>query len=458
MTLALLLTAATGAWAQSTFQVKELTADMVSGWSATDNTPFELSDLPGFVQFISLDEAKAWADIPSSGRVSLIYKFEDGKFSCVEFVNGQLDDPATSTLTAHKAAYNRIHGSAGPDWTFKIYYTTATDFPITWDATAKTASIAAMPAGNVTVNVKYYPQATADGAVTATTGAIATTDAPLVTIDTDMLTGADGMKYYVSETNTAPDYTTDGWTTDVPNAKNYTEAKTLYLWYYPLGRVGQTADDIYSDGNMNDEPLVLSVAPLPTYDIAIGAGNFATFYDLFNVMLDPQTPEGVGLYTITSIDDQRTKATLAPLTGIVPSGTPMIIYNGTGSEQSVKLKATTDEANGIYPVFIDQFMGASTDVWFDENAMANNDFYLLSGGKAFAPVLGPGTLKAHQCCLRFPKQSGARTIQLVFEDATGITTVSGSPADAPLYDLNGRRVTKPAKKGVYIQNGRKVVR
>lgn len=458
MTLALLLTAATGAWAQSTFQVKELTADMVSGWSATDNTPFELSDLPGFVQFISLDEAKAWADVPSTGHVSLIYKFENGTLHCVDFTDGQVDNPATSTPSAHRIAYNRINGIAGPDWKFKMYYTTATDFPFIWNATAKTARIASMPAGNVTVKVNYYPQATADGAVTATTGAIASTDAPLVTIDDDKLTGADGMMYYVSETNTAPDYTAKGWTTDVPNAKNYTEAKTLYLWYYPLGRVGQTADDIYSDGNMNDEPLELGVAPLPTYDIAVGAGNFATFCDMFNVMLDPQTPEGVGLYTIHSIDDQRTKATLAKLNGVVAHGTPMIIYNGTGSEQSVKLKATTDEASDDNPPFIREFVGESTDVWFDENVMAEYDFYLLSGGKAFAPVLGPGRLRAHQCYLIFFKQSGARTIQLVFEDATGITTVSGSPADAPIYDLNGRRVTKPAKKGVYIQNGRKVVR
>ena len=212
-----------------------------------------------------------------------------------------------------------------------------------------------------------------------------------------------------------------------------------------------------NNGQPDGDGFMVRLAP-KTYDIAIGASNFATFYDLVNVMLDPETPEGVGLYTITSIDEQRTKATLAPLTGIVPGGTPMIIYNGTGNKQSVKLKATTDEPLEDNPRFIDQFMGASTDILFDEKAMAENDFYLLSGGKAFAPVLGPGTLKANQCCLIFSKQSGSRTIQLVFEDATGITTVSGSPADAPLYDLNGRRVTKPAKKGIYIQNGRKVVR
>lgn len=213
-----------------------------------------------------------------------------------------------------------------------------------------------------------------------------------------------------------------------------------------------------NNGQPDDDGFMVRLVP-KTYDMAIGAGKFATFCDVDNVMLDPQAPEDVGLYTITSIDDQRTKATLAKLNGVVAHNTPMIIYNGTGSEQSVKLKATTDEASDNNPRFIDQFVGAySTDLWFDEQAMAGNDFYLLSGGKAFAPVLGPGRLRVNQCCLKFPKQSGARTIQLVFEDATGITTVSGSPADAPLYDLNGRRVTKPAKKGIYIQNGRKVVR
>ena len=241
-----------------------------------------------------------------------------------------------------------------------------------------------------------------------------------------------------------------------------TAADIKFLWNemaYEMGweiEPGMEFVDL-NNGQPDIDGFMVRLA-LKTYDIAIGASNFATFYDLVNVKLAPETPDGVGLYTITSIDDQRTKATLAQLNGIVPGRTPMIIYNGTGNEKSVKLKATTDEASDNNPTSIPEFVGASTDVWFNENAMANYDFYLLSGGKAFAPVLGPGRLKANQCCLQFEKQSGARTIQLVFEDATGITTVSGSPADAPLYDLNGRRVTKPAKKGVFIKDGKKVVK
>jgi len=41
----------------------------------------------------------------------------------------------------------------------------------------------------------------------------------------------------------------------------------------------------------------------------------------------------------------------------------------------------------------------------------------------------------------------------------GIQTVGldGEDADAKWYDLNGRRIEKPQKKGLYIRNGQKVV-
>ena len=75
------------------------------------------------------------------------------------------------------------------------YYEVAgTSFPITWDADAKTATIAKMPAGNVEVSPEYFPQATAgNGAVTAATGAQAQTDSPLVTVDNAKLTGASAL-------------------------------------------------------------------------------------------------------------------------------------------------------------------------------------------------------------------------------------------------------------------------
>lgn len=55
--------------------------------------------------------------------------------------------------------------------------------------------------------------------------------------------------------------------------------------------------------------------------------------------------------------------------------------------------------------------------------------------------------------------SGARVINLVFDDATRIDGVARTAEQSgDYYDLNGRKLAaKPTRKGVYIQNGRKVV-
>ena len=41
---------------------------------------------------------------------------------------------------------------------------------------------------------------------------------------------------------------------------------------------------------------------------------------------------------------------------------------------------------------------------------------------------------------------------------TGIDSVDSAPAGNVFYDLSGRRVMQPVKGGVYIQNGKKVIR
>jgi len=50
--------------------------------------------------------------------------------------------------------------------------------------------------------------------------------------------------------------------------------------------------------------------------------------------------------------------------------------------------------------------------------------------------------------------SGVLTVEA---DPTGISTVSANRENAPLYDLQGRRVTK-TKRGIYIRGNRKTVK
>ena len=198
------------------------------------------------------------------------------------------------------------------------------------------------------------------------------------------------------------------------------------------------------------------------FELTIGAGRFATFYDSNRIKLADGTDTNIGLYTISSISGNNAIVAAIP-GGAVPENTPMLVYNGTDAQQTVKLKVTTDAGTGSQ-MHAGAFQGTATDREFTDADMAANDYYVLSGGKAFAPVRGTGTIAAHKCWLQFTKDtSNARSLTLVFEngEATGVNEVIevNEVNDDTVYDLNGRKLNaKPARKGVYIKNGQKVVK
>ena len=199
-----------------------------------------------------------------------------------------------------------------------------------------------------------------------------------------------------------------------------------------------------------------------TFELAIGPKRFATFYSDMNIEFAEQPAEGVGLYTISSIDADRSTATVTSISGIIPANTPMLVYNGTEQKQTAKLIVTLDNAQDAI-TWAPQFKGTATDHEFTADDMAAADYYALSGGKAFAPVKGAGTLGANQCWLQFDKQEipSARQFTLVFDETTGVSEKgivdSEKFATATWYDLNGRKVAAPTKKGIYVNNGRKFV-
>ena len=195
------------------------------------------------------------------------------------------------------------------------------------------------------------------------------------------------------------------------------------------------------------------------YQVEVGAGEFATFYADQNTTLDEG--QNIGFYTISNISDDRTKANVTQINStIIPANTPTLVYNSGNDQQTVKLKVTTDAVN-LTVDYVEQFKGTAKKHEFTADDMDAADYYALSGGKAFAPVKGAGTLGANKCWLQFPKQQtpGARQISLVFDnEATGIQTSKFTKeTNSEWYTIDGRKVTAPTKKGVYIQNGKKVV-
>ena len=147
MTLALLIMAVGGAWAQSSLNVVEIAVP--AGWEG-DNSYMTAADLTGFKAISTYDEAKAWTGAPTEGMAMLFYAFDGDDAYYVGFNNGE-------PFSAHSPFEKNI--LFGYSKLMKLYYTAEpTEWSLKPDETGKKWTLAEMPASNVELQVEYYAE------------------------------------------------------------------------------------------------------------------------------------------------------------------------------------------------------------------------------------------------------------------------------------------------------------
>ena len=293
MTLALLLTAVTGAWA--TDGVKLTTTEIVppAAWN-NDYSVLLPSDMPGLkADAITEEQAKAWADVPKSGLVDLVYGYVDAgnyiDFKIISFIDGQVNS-SNSRILSHNAVYID---------NVKYYYATGVvepDVEVTWNASTKTGTFS-MPAFDVVLTPIY-----AKAAAFATTGTepdvktllpeaaegvIAGTDASLIAEGTGIVAFAgtstevkQGTLMYAVTTSAEAAPALTAFSATVPTAKDYDDAATVYVWYYIQGAdapQGQdpTAENTFNDSEICATPIKVTVLN-NKFDIRFKAANANT--------------------------------------------------------------------------------------------------------------------------------------------------------------------------------------
>lgn len=150
MTLALLLAAVGGAWADGNISLKELTADMLpSNWQENYDTPVTTTDMLGFTA-TTLDEAKAHGAPSNTGTVWIIYGVDtDGYFKVFYYRDGTYQGEAF--VVDFATVYSDIK-----TFGHEVYYTAANVSILTEVTPGKEWKIESMPAYNVTLMVEYY--------------------------------------------------------------------------------------------------------------------------------------------------------------------------------------------------------------------------------------------------------------------------------------------------------------
>lgn len=128
------------------------------------------------------------------------------------------------------------------------------------------------------------------------------------------------------------------------------------------------------------------------------------------------------------------------------------------------MTATTDGEKTFAPATYAAAEGTGFQGTLSAKAVTATNTYILSknGGetvKFFALDETNNTINANKAYLVVPGGS-AQALNFNFGNTTGIqnAAVEGINANAPLFDLSGRRVVKAVKGGIYIQNGKKFVK
>lgn len=178
----------------------------------------------------------------------------------------------------------------------------------------------------------------------------------------------------------------------------------------------------------------------------------------FSAPYPTQLPDGVKAYYISPSKSDAEKAIMLEWNDrIIPANQGMLLVSESGDDAELQPVSTEVGALNDGTNLLKHSAGAAKTL-----TSADNAFILAYGsnGLAFCKAKVGSTLAANKAYLSLP--TSAQSIRLDFNTpTTGIAPIANNAKDvdanAPLYDLSGRRVAQPTKGGVYIRNGKKFI-
>lgn len=168
-------------------------------------------------------------------------------------------------------------------------------------------------------------------------------------------------------------------------------------------------------------------------------------------------PNNVEVYIAASDESHYIK--LEKVEGAVPANTGVVLVSTDDAQVGkavTMVPATTEE---LADVTGNLLRGDAANGDYAVDAAVNA--YVLGsvdGVAGFYPLSTTDrTIKQGKAYLELDASLSAVKLYFGGDEATGIETVVKENANAPIFDLSGRRVVNVAKGGIYIQNGKKFI-
>lgn len=266
-------------------------------------------------------------------------------------------------------------------------------------------------------------------------------------------TSTDGSEWTAAETYAMSSFNSDG--TFSTKTKTFDGTKAYYVRFHCYNTTAaRYVDDVTIVYDGEEVSYSAYRTSIPTFAVSIGSAKYATFCD--EVARD-FSASGITVYaaaaTASSVEfDEVTD-------GIVPANTGVVLFSET-TKADVAIPVATSAAS--YDFSSNEMIGVNEKTMVAYAGEGSKKNFILANGTSgvgFYKAKDTGAnLAAHKAYLSTATAASARDFLGFGDETTGMEKVEAAKQNAGVYfNLAGQRVVNPTK-GLYIVNGKKVIK
>ena len=221
--------------------------------------------------------------------------------------------------------------------------------------------------------------------------------------------------------------------------KQGAQTATMYLWQ----NASKPGVDGLGGKNTGDVLTHLQLEEVESVPVHLNTAGLATFTPADDMVV----PDGVEIYVASQYDTAHQRINLTQVQGkVIPADTPVLLHGAISTTIQLTYAGENDTAPTVsVNAFRGSFTPSAVPAGQEGRVLNENEFI-----KVF-----PTYVRGMRAFVSAAPSAGTRTA-LAFPGVTAVESVkTASEAEAPIYDLSGRRVTKPVAGQIYVQNGKK---
>ena len=221
--------------------------------------------------------------------------------------------------------------------------------------------------------------------------------------------------------------------------KQGTQTATMHLWQ----EASKPGVDGLGGKNTGDVLTHLQLEEVASVPVHLNTAGLATFTPADDMVV----PDGVEIYVASQYDTAHQRINLSQVQGkVIPADTPVLLHGAISTTIQLTYAGENDTAPTVSTnAFRGSFVPSAVPAGQEGRVLNEGEFVTVN----------PPFVRGMRALVSAASSAGTRTA-LAFPGVTAVESVkTASEAEAPIYDLSGRRVTKPVAGQIYVQNGKK---